>query len=99
MESSQRALQDYTEKHHSPTIYCKTKWGKFESSSSQTEKPFLLQLKSERSKTNFVGKRTTRAYPTKTENIKTSKRDCAKGWKGETFQTGEPAKSPIPKMQ
>ena len=51
-------------------------------------------MKSESSESNFVGKRTTRAYPTKT-----SKGDCAKGWKGETFHTDEPAKSPKPKTQ
>ena len=56
-------------------------------------------MKSERGESNFVGKRTTRAYPTKTENMNTSKGDCAKGWKGETFHTDELAKSPTPKMQ
>ena len=56
-------------------------------------------MKSESSESNFVGKRTTRAYPTKTENMKTSKGDCAEGWKGETFHTEEPANSPKPKMQ
>ena len=35
--------------------------GKDKNSFSQTEMPDLLQLKSERGKTNFVGKRTTKA--------------------------------------
>ena len=56
-------------------------------------------MKSESSESNFFGKRTTRAYPTKTENMKTSKGDFGKGWKGETFHTDEPAKSPTPKTQ
>ena len=56
-------------------------------------------MKSESSESNFAGKRTTRAYPTKTENIKTSKGDFAKGWKGETFHTDEPVKSLMPKTQ
>ena len=49
-------------------------------------------MNSESSESNFVGKRTTRAYPK-------CKGDCAKGWKGETFHTDEPAKSPTPKTQ
>ena len=56
-------------------------------------------MKSESSKSNFVEKRTTRAYTTKIKNIETSKGDCAKGWNGETFHTDEPAKSPKPKTQ
>ena len=61
LDSQRKALQDHAEKHHCPLWYYKTKWGEFKSSFSQTEKPFLLQLKSERSKTNFVGQRTTKA--------------------------------------
>ena len=36
----------------------------------------------------LVGKRTTRAYTTKSQNIETSPGYCAKGWNGETSQSG-----------
>ena len=70
-------------------IYYKNKWGKLKSLICKSEKQYVLQMKFERSKTNFVAKRMTNA----------TLGGFAKKWKGENFCTDEPAKSPIPKTQ
>ena len=56
LKSSQRALQDYAGKHHSPTIYYNNQWGKVKPLSCKPEPSYLLQMKFERGETNFVGK-------------------------------------------
>ena len=56
LELSQWALQDYAEKHHSPTIYYNKKWGKVKPLSCKPEPSYLLQMKFGRGETNFVGK-------------------------------------------
>ena len=59
METSQRAQQDYAEKHHSPTKYCKDQKGKGQPLFRKPQMTYLLQMKSKRDETTFVGKRTT----------------------------------------
>ena len=47
LESSQRALQYYADKHHSTTIYNKNKWGKVKPLFRKPEMLYLLQMMSE----------------------------------------------------
>ena len=70
LETQRRALQNHAEKHHSPSCEEETTRREFDLSKRtrrenlpfwKPEMPYLLQLKSERGKTNFVGKRTTKA--------------------------------------
>ena len=58
--------------------------------------PYLLQLMSERGKTNFVVKRTTKATFAKGKQVMEI---LQQDGRYKSFLTDEPAKSPIPKTQ
>ena len=96
LESSQRAQQDYAEKHHSPTWYYKNKWGKVKPLSRKPETPYLFANEVRKTWNQFCWKEDDKCYPWKWQ---TSNGDFAKKWKREIFHTDEPAKSPIPKPQ
>ena len=70
LESSHRAQQDYVEKHHSPTRYCKNQRGKDQPLFRKPEMKYLLQMKSKWRETNFVEKRTTNATLVKIKQVK-----------------------------
>ncbi len=105
LEYSQ-ALQDHADTHHSPSCEEETKVESL--TSLRKDKPVkppiwkMQQLElgnSDLGETNFVGKRTTRATPTKSENMETSGGWFSINFRGATPQHEKPRKSPNSKTQ